>query len=168
MLQEEDEDAGIGVEIYDDGDDDNTNDDDDDGIYADEGSSPLELPAQEDKEENFVAIATAQRLAKEPNAEIYAEERITMIGDNDDYDIEDGDGALYTMVKSHSVQINKLTTIMESLQSKVKQLEEAKSSIDKTISAKRRNSSSSMKAKKNSKGKKKSGKNCNTKVLFCI
>jgi hypothetical protein len=57
---------------------------------------------------------------------------------------------------------------MESLQSKVKQLEEAKSSIDKTISAKRRNSSSSMKAKKNSKGKKKSGKNCNTKVLFCI
>jgi hypothetical protein len=77
-------------------------------------------------------------VAENPDAETFSEEKVSTIGNT-----EDGD--LYKLVKEHSVQLSKLTDIVESLQSQIKQLEETRLSGRKTSSARR----SSMKTKKN-------------------
>jgi hypothetical protein len=89
----------MGVNAYDDENDDT----DPDGM-----STPLEQSV----EAEYVGT---QMVAKNPNAEIFYEERMSMI---EDYDMEDDP---YDIVKAHSVQLSKLTAMVESLQSKTEE-----------------------------------------------
>ena len=76
-------------------------------------------------------------VAENPNAETFSEEKVSTIRATEDND-------LYKLVKGHSIQLDRLTDIVESLQSQIKQLKETRLSSHKTSSARR----SSMKTKK--------------------
>jgi hypothetical protein len=126
MSEEEEQ---IGVNIY------NEHD-------VDEETSPLE----ESIEEEGIAAQPVEvvkeeivTVAENPNADTFSE------GSTEDYGRGDD---LYEVVKAHSDQINRLTDIVESLQSQIKQLEDTRLSGRKTSSA-TRTSSRSMKRKKN-------------------
>ena len=62
-------------------------------------------------------------------------------------------------MKAHSIQLDKLTDVVESLQSQIKQLKETRLSSHKTSSARR----SSMKTKKNKEATAKKNKGRNSK-----
>ena len=125
----EEEDKEIGVNIYADEDED-----------TDEESSPLEDSIEEGVAAQPVEIVREEivTVAENPNSE----EKVSMIGNTEEVDSEDD---LYRVVKAHSIQLSRLTTTVESLQSQIKQLESTRLSDRKTGSAGR----NSMKTKKN-------------------
>ena len=131
-MSEDEEDRQIGVNIGDDDED------------TDEGSSPLE----ESIEADVAAAARPVEVVKEeivtvtenPNAGTFSEESVSMIGNTE------GKDELYKLVKAHSLQLDRLTATVESLQSQLKQLKGTRLSSHRTISARR---SSGMKTKKN-------------------
>ena len=89
-------------------------------------------------------------MAENPNAKTFSEEKVsTRIRATEDND-------LYKLVKGHSIELHRLTDIVESLQSQIKQLEGTRLSSRKTISARRKNSAKTKKDKaaaKKTKGK---------------
>jgi hypothetical protein len=105
---------------------------------ADEESSTLGESIEESAQPVEIVREEIVMIAQNPNAETYSE------GSTEDYDREDD---LYKLVKAHSAQLSRLTDIVESLQSRIKQLEVTRFSGRKTSSARRR--SSTMKIKKN-------------------
>lgn len=129
-MSEDEEDRQIGVNM---GDDD-----------TDEESSPL----AESIEADVAAAARPVEVVKEeivtvtenPNAGTFSEERVSLIGNTE------GKDDLYMLVKTHSVQLDRLAATVESLQSQLKQLKGTRLSSHRTISARR---SSGMKTKKN-------------------
>jgi hypothetical protein len=89
-------------------------------------------------------------VTKNPNTELYSEERMSIIGDiEEDEDVYND--SLHDVVKSHSAHLSRLTAIIDSLQSKINQLEEATIDGNKSISAK----AVGIKTKKKNNGKKK-------------
>jgi hypothetical protein len=110
------EDEEIGVDIY--------------GDADDEKSSPLEESIEEGFDAQPVEIVREEivTVAENPSAETFSEEKVSMIGNTED----DGDGDLYKLVKAHSIQLSRLTDIVESLQSQVKQLGQTLAGGNKT------------------------------------
>jgi hypothetical protein len=125
------EDEEIGVDIY--------------GDADDEKSSPLEESIEEGFDAQPVEIVREEivTVAENPSAETFSEEKVSMIGNTED----DGDGDLYKLVKGHSIQLSRLTDIVESLQSQIKQLGQTLAGGNKTSSVRRRKNT--MKTKKN-------------------
>jgi hypothetical protein len=125
------EDEEIGVDIY--------------GDADDEKSSPLEESIEEGFDAQPVEIVREEivTVAENPSAETFSEEKVSMIGNTED----DGDGDLYKLVKAHSIQLSRLTDIVESLQSQIKQLGQTLAGGNKTSSVRRRKNT--MKTKKN-------------------
>jgi hypothetical protein len=109
-------------------------------LYDDEESSPLEESIEEGIAAQPVEVVREEivTVAENPNAETFSEEKVSTIDATEDND-------LYKLVKAHSIQLGRLTDIVESLQSQIKQLKETRLSSRKTSSARR----SSMKTKKN-------------------
>jgi hypothetical protein len=109
-------------------------------LYDDEESSPLEESIEEGIAAQPVEVVREEivTVAEDPNAETFSEEKVSTIDATEDND-------LYKLVKAHSIQLGRLTDIVESLQSQIKQLKETRLSSRKTSSARR----SSMKTKKN-------------------
>jgi hypothetical protein len=145
MSEEEGEE--IGADVY---------DNEDDG--ADEESSPLEESIEEGEEDvpaQPVEIVREEILtvAENPNADTFSD------GSTEDYGRGDD---LYELVKAHSGQLSRLTDIVESLQSQIKQLEGTRLSGRKTSSA-TRTSSRSMKRKKNKEATSKKSKGKSSK-----
>lgn len=104
---------------------------------------------EEDKDEE---LTEEQGFAAQP-MEIVREEIVTVTKDpntEEKMSVIDGSGGdddsdhLYELVKSQSIQINKLTNIVESLQAQIKQLRETRNSSRKTTPATR----NPMKSKK--------------------
>ena len=124
----EEEEEQIGVNIY--------NEDD-----SDEETSPLEESIEEGIAARPVEIVKEEivTVAENPNADTFSD------GSTEDYGRGDD---LYELVKAHSGQLSRLTDIVESLRSQIKQLEDTRLSGRKTSSA-TRTSSRSMKRKKN-------------------
>jgi hypothetical protein len=95
---------------------------DEEDEQIDDESSPLVESIEEDD------VVTAQpveivreeivTVAENPNAGTFSEEGVSVIDNNTE--IKDG---LYKLVKAHSVQLDRLTDLVESLQSQVKRLE---------------------------------------------
>jgi hypothetical protein len=56
------------------------------------------------------------------NSELYSEERMSIIGDIEEDEDDCYGSDLHNMVKSHSAHLSRLTTVIESLQSKINQL----------------------------------------------
>jgi hypothetical protein len=144
-MSEDEEDRQIGVNM---GDDD-----------TDEESSPL----AESIEADVAAAARPVEVVREeivtvtenPNAGTFSEESVSMIGNTE------GKDELYKLVKAHSLQLDRLTATVESLQSQLKQLKGTRLSSHRTISARR---SSGMKTKKNkARAKKTKGKSSGKK-----
>lgn len=125
------EDEEIGVDIY--------------GNADDEKSSPLEESIEEGFDAQPVEIVREEivTVAENPSAETFSEEKVSMIGNTED----DDDGDLYKLVKAHSIQLSRLTDIVESLQSQIKQLGQTLAGGNKTSSVRRRKNT--MKTKKN-------------------
>jgi hypothetical protein len=126
------EDEEIGVDIY--------------GDADDEKSSPLEESIEEGFDAQPVEIVREEivTVAENPSAATFSEEKVSMIGNTED----DGDGDLYKLVKAHSIQLSRLTDIVESLQSQIKQLGQTLAGGNKTSSVRRRRKNT-MKTKKN-------------------
>ena len=124
-------------------------------LYDDEESSPLEESIEEGIGAQPVEVVRKEivTVAENPNAETFSEEKVsTSIRATEDND-------LYKLVKGHSIQLDRLTDIVESLQSQIKQLKETRLSSYKTSSARR----SSMKTKKNKEATAKKNKGRNSK-----
>jgi hypothetical protein len=90
-------------------------------VYDDsdeESTQPIEIVREE-----------IRSLTKNPNSEIYSEERISLVSDTEEQGEGEGeddddyyDGYIYHLVKAHSVELSSLTAKVESLQSQIKQL----------------------------------------------
>ena len=107
---------------------------------SDAADSDDELASLEDQIEDSVN----ETIVVNPNVEAFSEERVSIIDDHNsegEGDIDD----LHRLVKTHSVQHSRLTSTVESLQSKIKQLESKRLSGNKTSPARIR----SKKTKKN-------------------
>ena len=100
---------------------------------------------EEDEDEDNEVLTEEQGFAAQP-VEIVREEIVTVTKDPDteekmsavddsrgDHDSDD----LHELVKAQSVQLNKLTDIVESLQTQIKQLRETRKSNRKTTQATR-------------------------------
>src|SRR5919199_4682015 len=98
----------IQINVYDEKEEDEEEDEDDEELTEEQGfaAQPVEIVREE--------IVT---VTKEPNTE----EKMSVVDDS--IRSEDSDD-LYDLVKAHSVQLNKLTDIVESLQGQIKQLRE--------------------------------------------
>jgi hypothetical protein len=113
---------------------------------SDEKSSSLEEIAQPVE----IVREEVVTLTKNPNAEIYSEERMSMVGKSEEEADDDYyDGNIYHLVKAHSAELSSLTAKVESLQSEINQLEEATISGNKSISPK----AAGIKTKKKKKNK---------------
>jgi hypothetical protein len=122
--------------------DENEEEEDDEELTEEQGfaAQPVEIVREE--------IVT---VTKEPNTE----EKVSVLDDS--IRNEDSDD-LYDLVKAHSVQLNKLTDIVESLQGQIKQLRETTKNNSKIISATRNPIKSKKKKVTAKKAKGSSGK----------
>jgi hypothetical protein len=132
-MSEEDNDRQIGGNIY------------------DEGNDVNEESAEEEEEVTATEI---------PAAETFSEESSSMTDNVKEEEEEDHISELHRRLREHSTELSKLKDTAESLQSRVKRLEEATPSSDKTrSSAIKRRKSKSVKIKKSKANSQKSGKN---------
>jgi hypothetical protein len=76
-------------------------------------------------EESTQPVREEKRSSKNPNSEIYSEERISLVGDTEEQgEGEDDyyDGNMYHLIKAHPAELSSLIAKVESLQSQIKQL----------------------------------------------
>src|SRR5919198_608509 len=104
-------------------------------------SSPTQ-PVEVIKEETVTVVRDPKRNTSSESISTLVQEE-TQTGSSDDENI-------YEQLKAQSIQINKLTDIVELLQSQIKQLQETRLSGRKTTAARRK----SLKTKKKAIGKK--------------
>ena len=114
---------------------------------SDEDGEEIRINVYDEKEEDEdnEELTEEQGFAAQP-VEIVREEIVTVTKDPDTEEkmsvVDDSRGDhdsdhLYELVKAQSVQLNKLTDIVESLQTQIKQLRETKKSNRKTTPATR-------------------------------
>jgi hypothetical protein len=103
-------------------------------------SSPTQ-PVEVIKEETVTVVRDPKRNTSSESISTLVQEE-TQTGSSDDENI-------YEQLKAQSIQINRLTDIVELLQSQIKQLQETRLSGRKTTAARRKN----MKTKKKAIGK---------------
>jgi hypothetical protein len=125
---------------------------------------------EEDEDEDNEELTEEQGFAAQP-VEIVREEIVTVTKDPnteekisavDDTRGDDDSDDLYELVRAHSVQLNKLTDILESLQAQIKQLRETRKSSRKTTPTTRNPMKSKKKKASAKKAKGRSSKKSKT------
>jgi Ni2+-binding GTPase involved in maturation of urease and hydrogenase len=125
---------------------------------------------EEDEDEDNEELTEEQGFAAQP-VEIVREEIVTVTKDPytqekisvvDDTRGDDDSDDLYELVRAHSVQLNKLTDIVESLQAQIKQLRETRKSSRKTTPTTRNPMKSKKKKASAKKAKGRSSKKSKT------
>ena len=117
---------------------------------SDENGQGIGVNVYDEDDDELIEDEEAAAVAPQP-VEIVREEIATVTKDNDSED------DLYEVVKAHSDQISRLTNIVESLQSQIKQIDQKRVSSKKTSSIRKNRSTTKTKSKttsKKSKGKK--------------
>jgi hypothetical protein len=121
-------------------------------ITSDEKITPLDDSIEEEQEGFASQPAVVREEIVRVDEKSNSETSVTSSKIDDDIgEVYEDD--LYKIVKEHSIQISRLTDLVESLQSQIKKLQETRLSSHKTISAKR--NSSNIKTKTNNNNKKK-------------
>jgi Ni2+-binding GTPase involved in maturation of urease and hydrogenase len=141
---------------------------------SDEDSEEIRINAydenEEDEDEDNEELTEEQGFAAQP-VEIVREEIVTVTKDPntqekisvvDDTRGDDDSDDLYELVRAHSVQLNKLTDIVESLQAQIKQLRETRKSSRKTTPTTRNPMKSKKKKASAKKAKGRSSKKSKT------
>jgi Ni2+-binding GTPase involved in maturation of urease and hydrogenase len=125
---------------------------------------------EQDEDEDNEELTEEQGFAAQP-VEIVREEIVTVTKDPntqekisvvDDTRGDDDSDDLYELVRAHSVQLNKLTDIVESLQAQIKQLRETRKSSRKTTPTTRNPMKSKKKKASAKKAKGRSSKKSKT------
>ena len=132
----------IQINVYDEKEEDEEEDEDDEELTKEQGftAQPVEIVREE--------IVT---VTKDPDTE----EKMSVVDDSrGDHDSDD----LRELLKAQSVQLNKLTDIVESLQAQIKQLRETKKSNRKTTPTTRNRVKSKKKKAAAKKAKERSSK----------
>jgi hypothetical protein len=123
---------------------------------SDENGQEIGVNVYDDNEEDELIEDEEAAVAPQP-VEIVREEIVTVTKnpDTEDNDIKDD---LYEVVKAHSDQISRLTTIVESLQSQIKLMDLKRTSGNNKASSGRRNRSTAKTKKSKTTSKKSKGK----------
>jgi hypothetical protein len=121
-----------------------------------ENGQEIGVNVYDDNEEDELIEDEEDAVAPQP-VEIVREEIVTVTKnpDTEDNDIKDD---LYEVVKAHSDQISRLTTIVESLQSQIKLMDLKRTSGNNKASSGRRNRSTAKTKKSKTTSKKSKGK----------
>ena len=107
----------------------------------------------DNNEDELIEDEEAAAVAPQP-VEIVREEVVTVTKNSDAEDNDD----LYEVVKAHSDQISRLTNIVESLQSQIKQIDQKRTSGNNKTSSIRKNRSTTRTKKSKATSKKPKGK----------
>ena len=119
---------------------------------SDENGQEICVNVYDEEEDELKEDEEAAAVAPQP-VEVIREEIVTVTKNSDTQDNDD----LYEVVKAHSDQISRLTEIVESLQSQIKQIDLGRESSNKTSSI-RKNRSATKTKKSKTTSKKPKGK----------
>jgi hypothetical protein len=119
---------------------------------SDENGQEIGVNVYDEEEDELKEDEEAAAVAPQP-VEVIREEIVTVTKNSDTQDNDD----LYEVVKAHSDQISRLTEIVESLQSQIKQIDLGRESSNKTSSI-RKNRSATKTKKSKTTSKKPKGK----------
>jgi TRAP-type uncharacterized transport system substrate-binding protein len=123
---------------------------------SDENGQGIGVNVYDEDDDELIEDEEAAAVAPQP-VEIVREEIATVTKDNDSED------DLYEVVKAHSDQISRLTNIVESLQSQIKQIDQKRVSSKKTSSIRKNRSTTKTKKSKTASKKPKGMKSTKTK-----
>ena len=123
---------------------------------SDENGQGIGVNVYDEDDDELIEDEEAAAVAPQP-VEIVREEIAMVTKDNDSED------DLYEVVKAHSDQISRLTNMVESLQSQIKQIDQKRVSSKKTSSIRKNRSTTKTKKSKTESKKPKGMKSTKTK-----
>jgi hypothetical protein len=124
---------------------------------SDENGQEIGVNVYDDNDEDeLIEDEEAAAVAPQP-IEVVREEIVTVTKNSNTED-NDNEDDLYEVVKAHSDQISRLTNIVESLQSQIKQIDQKRTSGNYKASSRRRNRSITKTKKSKTTSKKSKGK----------